>query len=250
MHLFFAQKEGTLPTPLQRLLELQRLDDALTTTDRRQQEIPRQILRGETALQGAREKHAAQKQALQDATLRQRAMEKALQASTEQIKRKQARQFEVKTNEEYKALLKEIAFAETEHARTEDELLALFDELDTLATSVRTQEASILRKEQETEQEKIRLEEESSRMQTMRDQLLLQRESLCLDLEASLIQNYERIRRNRQGQAVVVVRGDVCEGCHMGVPPQTVNEVLQTGEVRTCPHCLRILYCVLPDEGV
>jgi len=229
-------------------MELQRLDNELTETERRQREIPVQMLRNDRMLEETRNELAAKKQALQAATLRQRGMEKDLQAGTEQIRKKQVRKFEVKSNEEYKALLKEIEFAEKEHSRTEDELLALFDDIDALTRSVRGLEAWVVAKAQETEREKTRLEEESGNILQVREELLHKRRTVVLDLDGSLIQNYERIRRNRQGQAVVESRGDVCGGCHMGVPPQTVNEVLQTGEVRCCPHCLRILYCVLPDQ--
>lgn len=239
-----------MPTPLQTLLELQRLDDALAEADRRQIEIPALRLASERALEETRQALAARKQALQDATLRQRAVEKALQANTELMKKKQARKFEVKSNEEYKALLKEIDFAEAEHSRTEDELLALFDEIDGLAESVQALEATVARKTEEIDRETVRLDAEGANIDRRLQELLRKREGLCLALEDSMLQNYERVRRKRQGQAVVVVRDDVCLGCHMGVPPQTVNEVLQTGEVRHCPHCLRILYCVLPDEEV
>jgi predicted nucleic acid-binding Zn-ribbon protein len=245
-----VNKEKTLSITLQTLLELQRMDDELAEKGRRQQEIPQQLLSSDRAFDEASDKLESQKQSLQDAIMKQRALEKELQASTEQLNKKQGRKFEVKSNTEYKALLKEIKFTEQENSKIEDEILLLFDEIDSLGKSVKTQEQLILEKKEEIQREKERLEEEIGILQKDLDTLLQKRDAVCQGLEDDLIRQYEQIRKTRQGQAVVVVRSDVCPGCHLGVPPQTVNEVLQTGEVRNCPHCLRILYCVLPDEEV
>jgi len=239
-----------LGTTLQTLLALQRLDDELAETGRRQQEIPQQLLSSDRAFEEASQKLASQKQLLQEAVMKQRALEKALQANSEQLQKKQARKFEVKSNTEYKALLKEIEFTEAENSSKEDEILLLFDEIDNLGKSVKTQEQVIADKEKEIQHEKVRLEEEIAILRESGEKLLQKRDAVCQGLEDGHLRQYEKIRKMRQGQAVVVVRGDVCPGCHLGVPPQTVNEVLQTGEVRSCPHCLRILYCVLPDEEV
>jgi len=47
----------------------------------------------------------------------------------------------------------------------------------------------------------------------------------------------------RGGLAVVEVRGGICQGCRMHVPPQLFNEIQRNLErVFVCPSCQRILY--------
>lgn len=249
MHFFFtANKERTLSTALQTLLALQRLDDKLSEVDRRQQEIPRLRSSSDRELNQASETLASQKQRLQEAVTKQRTLEKTLQAAAEQVRKKEARKFEVKSNTEYKALLKEIEYTEKENSRTEDAILLLFEEIDSLKKAVSAQETVLQEKEEAVHLQAGRLDEEIGVLEKERVALQQERDAVCRHLEDDLLRRYEQVRKIRQGSAVVVVRGDVCPGCHLGVPPQTVNEVLQTGEVRNCPHCMRILYCVLPDE--
>jgi len=237
-------------TTLRTLLTLQRLDDRLSENERRQREIPLQRLKSDRELDHASRTLASQKERLKEAQLKQREMELTLQAAADQLRKKQARKFEVKSNTEYKALLKEIEYTEKENSRAEDSILLLFDEIDSLRRAVETQERAVREKEDAVQREACRLQEEIVILGGSRESLTQEREAVCRNLEDDLLRRYEQIRTKRQGLAVVVMRDDVCPGCHLGVPPQTVNEVLQTGEVRSCPHCLRILFCVLPDEEV
>jgi uncharacterized protein len=239
-----------LSNALSILLELQKLDDKLLKTEQRHRDIPQQILDCDRQLADATQKLEHQKYLLKEAAGRQRFLEKDLIESNAQLQKKEARRFDVKSNVEYKALLKEIEYAQNENSKKEDEILMLLDEIDTLGKAVRSLEQLVKEKQEHTQQEKHRLAQEGVKIAHLRETLLHQRNSVRDSLEHDIVDKYEQIRTKRQGHAVVVVKDDVCPGCHLGVPPQTVNEVLQTGEVRNCPHCLRILYCVLPDENV
>jgi len=245
-----AHKETTLSNALKILLELQQLDDNLLKTEQRHRDIPQQILDCDRQLDEATQKLEQQRRLLKDATGRQRFLEKELLQSNAQLQKKQARRFEAKSNVEYKALLKEIEYAQNENSKKEDEILMLLDEIDTLGKAVKALEQLVNDKQEQTQLEKHRLVQEGVKISHLRETLLQHRNSVRNSLENDIVDKYEQIRTKRQGHAVVVVKGDVCPGCHLGVPPQTVNEVLQTGEIRNCPHCLRILYCVLPDENV
>jgi predicted nucleic acid-binding Zn-ribbon protein len=41
---------------------------------------------------------------------------------------------------------------------------------------------------------------------------------------------------------VVAVWKEVCDGCHMSIPPQLYNELQKSNELITCPSCSRIIY--------
>jgi hypothetical protein len=56
---------------------------------------------------------------------------------------------------------------------------------------------------------------------------------------------YERIRKARNGKAVVPVKKGSCGGCFNRVPPQKLLELRQHERVYTCERCGRI---IISDE--
>jgi len=232
---------------LDALLCLQQLDDKLLNMGRKQQEIPEQVQAWEKAFQEETERLEDQKKRHKEAILRQRNLEKELEESNQQLQKKEARKFEVKTNEEYRALLKEVEYGKEQHSKMEDEILMLLDEIDTLDQSIRELGKEVQGNRAKLKSDKERMEQEEVSIGKVIKETEHDRVRLCGDLNKDVLSVYEKIRMQRAGQAVVIVQGEVCPGCHMHIPPQTVNEVLQTGEIRHCPHCRRILFCDLPD---
>ena len=62
------------------------------------------------------------------------------------------------------------------------------------------------------------------------------------NIDARLLSQYERILKSREGLALVPVMNNACGGCHMGLPPQVVNETQQHEKWIVCESCARILY--------
>ena len=125
---------------LQMLFSLQQLDDKLSAIGQRKKEIPERMQTMEQALLVEKRELEEHQQRLKEASLRQRSLEKQLQENAEDRKKKQKRLLEVKTNEEYKALLKEIEYAKQADSETEDSILALFEEIDSLEKTLREKE--------------------------------------------------------------------------------------------------------------
>ena len=96
---------------LQMLLSLQQLDDNLSAFGRKKKEIPKRIQGMKGAFEEEKKRLEDHQQRLKEASLEQRQLEKQLQGGAEERKNKQQKLLEVKTNEEYKALLKEIEYA-------------------------------------------------------------------------------------------------------------------------------------------
>lgn len=234
---------------LESLLALQQLDDRISEIERKKDEIPARIRAGETSFKTAGQKLAEEKDRLQDAARRQRALERELQEGQEKRKKQQARLLEVKTNEEYKALLKEIEHAGTINAQREDQILMLFEEIEQLEAAVQECERQLKESERSFDDTKKILDQAAVQIEEEYDRYRHERERVTEGLEKAVLSEYETLRTRRAGQAVVIVTDNVCPGCHMNIPPQTVNEVLQTGEIRRCQSCRRILYCQIDEEG-
>jgi predicted nucleic acid-binding Zn-ribbon protein len=64
------------------------------------------------------------------------------------------------------------------------------------------------------------------------------------NIEPRLLAQYEKILKSREGLAVAPVQHNACGGCHLGLPPQIVNEIHLSDKVIVCESCARILYWV------
>jgi predicted nucleic acid-binding Zn-ribbon protein len=243
------RKEKTVDLLLQMLLSLQKLDDKLSAFGRKKKEIPEQIRAMELAVEKEKKGLENHRQRLKEASLEQKKLEKQLLESAEERKKKQNKLLEVKTNEEYKALLKEIEYAKRADSGTEDGILVLLEEIDSLEKSLEEKENSVRESEKKLQEEARRLEREIVEVDEEHRLLQGERKRVAAELAPEVLEDYEKIRLHRAGQAVVMVRREVCPGCHMQVPPQTINEVLQTGEIRHCQYCRRILYCELEESA-
>jgi len=228
---------------LQGLRNLQMLDDRLTEIQQKKQDIPSQINALEKAFEDEKNEFESHQKQIKDASLRQRQYEKDLQEGGEQVKKKQARLLEAKTNEEYRALVKEIEFTQESHSKIEDEILMIFDEIDSLKKDLSEKEAAVNEKEKKLQSDKQRLQQEMVTIDEEQKKIVFERKQVIEGIPEDIMANYEKIKARRAGQAVVIIEKNVCPGCNLAIPPQTINEVLQTGEIRYCPHCLRIIYC-------
>lgn len=230
-------------------MSLQQLDDKLSGFQQRKKEIPERIQALEQAFEEEKRRVEEHKHRLKEASLKQRQLEKRLQESAEERKKKQKRLLEVKTNEEYKALLKEIEYAKVADSATEDEILNLLEEVEGLEKALAEAGEATQEKGARLKEERLRLEHEAAEVDKENRLIEGERKRVAAELDPDVLADYEKIRLHRAGQAVVTVHKEVCPGCHMHVPPQTINEVLQTGEIRHCPFCRRILYCELEESA-
>jgi predicted nucleic acid-binding Zn-ribbon protein len=233
---------------LQLLLKLQKVDDTLRQTLKKNQDLPRKIQELGKNLEDDKAAFETSQMNLKQATREQHKLEKELNESIDQLKKKQSRVFEIKTNEEYKALLKEIEYTKQIHSEMEDRILHMFDDIENLEKETRHKEKALKIIENNTRKEIELITKEIASIKQELEELEKERLEICQKLNPELLSQYEILRQRRSGLAVVVIQQEICPGCHLYIPPQTINEVLQTGEIRQCPHCRRILYCEMEDE--
>ncbi len=76
--------------------------------------------------------------------------------------------------------------------------------------------------------------------------LVSQRAETAGQIAPPLMYQYEAIRRNKGGLAVVVVEdGNSCGGCKMGISSSTVKRLQAGGNIETCDNCGRVLVLLL-----
>jgi predicted nucleic acid-binding Zn-ribbon protein len=147
----------------------------------------------------------------------------------------------VKTNDQYKALMQEIQFAEHEIRQNEDKILDIM-----VNTEARDKEVKAAEAELKAETAEIEKEKELARQRTAEDEKLLaewnaKRDTLRAGVAADTLRHYERVMKFR-GSGLSEVRDQKCTACQVMLRPQTYNEVRVGQRIIECESCQRILY--------
>jgi predicted nucleic acid-binding Zn-ribbon protein len=226
---------------LDKLLELQKLDLANARLEVEARAIPQQIQALEARVTGARAGLDQAKTKADQIQKDRRTKERELDEATLNIKKKQARLFEIKTNEEYSAVLKEIEALKEKSSKLETEILELLERADAAAKTVADAEKEF--KTAESLHQKERAEKETQLAGLRQDLASLKesRKGQASRLDDTLLQQYTRLQKTR-GEVVVAVKDGSCTGCGIALTPQTYNEVRRNDHMFTCSSCNRILY--------
>lgn len=232
------------------LVELQKADSMLQELERLERDLPKEMERISEEVQNERQRFQEAQEYLEELTQRRRKGERDLEVEMARVKKSQSRLFEVKTNKEYQALLKEIEGAKEANSALEEEILLLMEEMDERAWDLKQKEKELEQVEEKllSRREAVQfqldgLEGESQRWHEERERAIAHIESL-------LMARYRKIAERNSGSAVVRVERGTCLGCYVSIPPQLYNEILKSGPVVQCPNCMRFIYHQPPHEEV
>ncbi|WP_456400390.1 zinc ribbon domain-containing protein [Persephonella sp.] len=223
------------------LLKLQELDLEIDNLRKKIETIPKEINHLEKEKSDLILKFDELKNQLNHLEASKREKELDIQTYEDKILKIQSSLERVKTNEEYKALLREKAHAEEAIMELEDEILNIMEEIEKLKedeiklkTRIEKEENEITKK---IEEKKKELSEAEERLK----KLLKEREDFITTVRPPILSKYEMIRKKRNGKAVVIVDTDTCTGCFMIIPPKVYSDLVKSNKLLTCPHCGRFL---------
>jgi len=226
---------------LDKLLELQKLDLAIARLDGQAQAIPQAIDALEGRLAKAREGLETTKVRADLLQKDRRAKERELDEVSQNAKKKQARLFEIKTNEEYTAVLKEIEALKTKSSALETEILEQMESGDVAAKAVAEAAEVFQSADLDLQSERREKEAQLATLQKELATLRTARKGQAGRVEGELLRHYTRLMKSRD-VAVVAVADGSCQGCGMALTPQAYNEVKRNDRMFTCSSCSRILH--------
>src|SRR5208283_6115429 len=147
--------------------------------------------------------------------------------------------YQVKTNEQYRAMLKEIEGEDGNIRQIEDQILEKMIESEEIQKHVQEAAARLEGEKARVAAEIKRLQDERQKDLDERERLQARRNELAATLTGTVLTLYERIRTYRTGAAVAEVRDGVCTACNVRLRPQAYNEVRSNEAVLTCENCSR-----------
>lgn len=225
-----------------KLIHLQELDAAITHLSHFLENVPHQI---EDITQKKEEVFQIVTQAKEKLAQNQkkrRDLEVEVKAIREKIAKYNLQLNEVKTNIEYKSLLKEIEEAKQRIAEMEDKILNEMLSADEIEEEIRSANQKYNEAEKELSKEKNILQQKQKASEAKKDKMNKEKEELMAKIPDDLIHLYLKIFSSKHGIALSPVTGEFCSLCHMRVRPQVLNELKGNENIILCENCGRILY--------
>jgi hypothetical protein len=231
---------------LKAVVEVQQLDQQVAGLTVQIDSLPAQIQTLQSQLDDFIHAHEERKKRLAANLKERKDLEGEIQFIQEKITKHKDQLYQVKTNEQYRAMLKEIEGEEGNIRAIEDQLLEKMIEAEDIQKHIQEAAARLDGEKARVAAEIKRLQEERQKDLEEREHLQARRKELAATLSASVLELYERIRTYRTGAAVAEVRDGLCTACNVRLRPQIYNEVRSNAAVLACENCSRIVYYVEP----
>jgi len=224
------------------LIELQGVDGEIFDKKRILAGVPGRIKVLDDELSAKSEKLKALEEESKKIQLSHKEKEMELKTKEETIKKQQSQLYQIKTNQEYTALQKEIGSAKADASVLEEEIINLLDGVDEIKKNIAKERETLEAEKVKTQQEKKRIEEEKKAAEAECAGLNEKRAEFTGKVDKNILSKYERILHKKDGLAMVPIVSDCCGGCNMNLPPQVINEAKLKKDLTVCGNCARILY--------
>jgi len=231
-----------LATQIEVLATLQVVDQSLRTKSLAVAEGEGHVAALEEAVRG--QTAAAGTTRAETATLatRQRDLEGRLGAAEAKMKDRRMRITRIRNDKELGLARREVDLLKEEMNGLEVELVAVMEQGEAAAAKLQGLESELARLTADRDSEAAELRDKISRLSAEMERERATRTELLQNVDGDLRRKYELIFSRRGGVAVVEVRGGICQGCRMRVPPQLFNEIQRNEQVILCPSCQRMLF--------
>ena len=224
------------------LLILQDRDRRLMGLAKDLEKLPQDEARAKAKLKNDEAATARAHEALIACELRLKRIELDVATRRTTIQRLKIQQFETRKNEEYQALLHEIARYEKEVDDLETRELELMEEMDGCRTALKAAEAATAHTRTLIEEDLAAILARRERMEKERAEVEAERASQASLVPETILPLSHRLMKTKAGRAIAPIDDDKCGGCHMRLIASTIMSVHSGKEIARCEDCGRILY--------
>ena len=229
---------------LEKLIVLQRLDSSTHDAHRKLADMPEREKALDARLAAAHDAVAAAKARLAESQNVRREHEKTVALHQGRLSKFREQAMAVKTNQEYHAIQKEIAFAQTEMKAAEDEVLVQMIEGDELTAAVKRAEADLASEQKKVDADRKAITAEAAALKVSLEGLAAERAGVVSSLTPQVLATFELVAKRRGGVAIAEARDGICTICHVRMRPQVFNNVRRNDQIIQCDSCQRIVYFV------
>ncbi len=227
---------------MEKLVSLQSVDLKIQEMEKVKDEIPQRIAVLEQELKKEEENVAARRAELERLQKERRQKEKELEEEVDRVKKTESRAFEIKTNKEYQAVMKEIEGAKKLNRQREEEILATLERLEEVQRQLQNAASELGGKQKDFEIKIAELKERAASFEKEMAVEIRKRDEQEKEIPPNLLSRYHMLLEKRQGLAIVRVVNGVCQACHMNLRPQLYIDLQKQDTLIACPNCSRMLF--------
>ncbi len=206
---------------VQNLIDLQLADREVLRLKKEIAALPKRVAAIEEKLAGTEAVLENAKIAVKADEANRRKYETAIKDAQQKISKYRDQSLEVKTNEQYRALMHEIQFAEQDIRANEDKILELMVNAEAREKSVKAAELELKAEMAEIEKEKTEARERTAEDEKQLAEWNAKREKARAGVDPDLLRHYDRVSKFR-GSGLSEVRDQQCLTCRVMLRPQSM----------------------------
>jgi hypothetical protein len=222
------------------VLELSALESRLAGIPAQIKAIDDEQEEAKVVIHDAKERH--------DASLKgRRDLERDLKVLEGKIDKYNDQSREVKTNEQYRAIMGEIQTVKDHIGEVEEKILISMEESDALQAQIGEAEKKVVARKPEFDAKRKVFEEEIAKLNAAIATLRAERDGLVSQIRPDLMEAYERVSKQRGEMALASIDQERCGGCGVRLRPAMMVEIRKNEAIHQCESCRRILYYLPPS---
>ena len=226
------------------LLLLQKIDNEIAVEENRRRCLPERILNKEGQIVNLENKYEQEKSGLKELQLKIKRREMDAKTINDKIDKNKNELFGGKISDikELKQLQKVIESLQGEQDKVEEDLLILMDEEDGIKLKIGKLEREILDLKEQLNEVKKTVEQEDREIRQFIEQKGIERKEVIHQInDQSLIDRYNMLWNEKNGEAIVVIESSTCSGCNLSLPSDIIYHLQKDDCLIICPNCNRIL---------
>ena len=237
------QIQNKMNPDLEKLIRLQVIDKEIA----RKSELLNTILPAEiealrSGVETARDKLNRFDKDVESLGKKRRELESDVESHKGAIAKAKLKLPDVKTNVEYRAILKELDTFEKKIVEVDDKQIELMEALDGKDDEKKALGETLKKEEAAFGELKVEKEEAMTSLKKALAELTAKRDNTISSISGAVLKNYEKISRTRGGIGVTKVLDQSCQSCFQMIQPQLYYLVRTSDKIIQCPHCDRYLY--------
>ncbi|MCK4441018.1 MAG: hypothetical protein KAU90_03370 [Sulfurovaceae bacterium] len=227
---------------LDELIELSKLDKAIDDFTPQIEALNRKLARRTQKRDDIAKKIAEINLVIEDANSKIASFEEQIEALNEQLILGIAKEKDVKTEKEMKALQMESELAKEKIGFANEEIERYNKILEQKESKFEEVNKDLIKANEDLDKISAEVSEKMGSIEEEKSKLFATREKKTIDLDKKILAFYEKIRVWARNTAVVPVRKQACYGCYMKLNDSAYAEVIKSEDICTCHHCGRILF--------
>ena len=233
---------------LEELIDLSKLDKSIDDFTPLIETAQKKVARRATKRDDILAQIAELNETVEKANATVNSYEEQIKALNEQLTLGVAKEKEVKTEKEMKALSMEAELAKEKLGHANDEIERHQIIAESKAAEIEAANVELEAANEEFEKVSAEVNEKLTSIDADKGKLFEERNTKTMEIDMKILSFYEKIRIWAKNTAVVPVKKQACYGCYMKLNDNTYASLIKSEEIITCPHCGRIMYLEVQTE--